>query len=134
MGYFLPKGTTVLANVYEISRDPLIYPEPDVFRPERFMDKEEKEEIECPASLMREGIHSYGHGRRSCPGSHLANNTLFILFATLLWAMKIKSRKVGDVDQSNFKDEGLIARCPNFPCEFTWRDQKAKESILKELS
>jgi len=133
MGYFLPKGATLLANLYEISRDPNVYPEPDVFRPERFMDREEKEEIGCPASLTKEGIHTHGHGRRICAGSNIANNSLFIMFATVLWALKIEKKQLGIVDYRSFVDEGLLARCPDFPCKFTWRDSKAEELVLNGL-
>ncbi|KAF9801279.1 hypothetical protein IEO21_10160 [Rhodonia placenta] len=41
-GYFLPKGSSVISNLWAISRDPSIYHDLDVFRPERFeeMDAE----------------------------------------------------------------------------------------------
>ena len=35
-GYLIPKGATVLGNVFAIHMDPVRYPEPHVFRPERF--------------------------------------------------------------------------------------------------
>jgi len=36
-GYHLPKGATVIPNNWAISRDPEMYPDPDEFRPERFL-------------------------------------------------------------------------------------------------
>ena len=36
-GYFIPKNTTVLINIYSVNNDPEIFPEPRVFKPERFL-------------------------------------------------------------------------------------------------
>ena len=36
-GCFIPRGATVIQNVWAISRDPNVYPDPDVFNPDRFL-------------------------------------------------------------------------------------------------
>ena len=36
-GYNIPKGTPVQCNLYSIHRNPEVWPEPDEFRPERFL-------------------------------------------------------------------------------------------------
>ena len=48
--------------IYLMHHDPEIYPDPDVFRPERFMDAAPN-----PSTLVPWGI-----GRKSCPGRDLA--------------------------------------------------------------
>lgn len=68
MGYHLPKNSIVLANVYEINRDSEIYPEPEVFRPERFLDGDDEEDdkggtVEWEGE-MKQRIHAFGYGRR----------------------------------------------------------------------
>jgi len=35
-GYFIPKGTMVLGNVWAMTHNEAIYPDPDKFKPERF--------------------------------------------------------------------------------------------------
>ena len=40
-GYHVPKGTTVLACLYDVMRDPKFFEEPDDFNPERFIDSGE---------------------------------------------------------------------------------------------
>ena len=36
-GYFIPRGATVIQNVWAISRDPNLYPDPEAFNPDRFL-------------------------------------------------------------------------------------------------
>ena len=36
-GYFIPKGATVIQNVWAIFRDPDVYPDPETFNPDRFL-------------------------------------------------------------------------------------------------
>ena len=40
-GYFIPKGTTVIQNIWAVFRDPNVYPDPEAFNPDRFL-KDEK--------------------------------------------------------------------------------------------
>jgi len=127
LSYHLPKNTTVMANVWEISRDPSVYPSPEEFKPERFMDETEEEEIGCKDSLMKDGIHAFGHGRRVCPGTNLAMNTISSAVLTILWALDFEAADPESIDPDAFTDEGLIARCPNFTCKFSWRDEAARE-------
>lgn len=35
-GYFIPKGASVIGNIWAIHMDPARYPEPRAFRPERW--------------------------------------------------------------------------------------------------
>ncbi|KAK7462918.1 hypothetical protein VKT23_007498 [Stygiomarasmius scandens] len=88
-GYFIPKGTVLFANMRSLHRDPEIYgPDADEFRPERHLNEEGH-----LADPNNDGHFAYGFGLRVCVGRHVANNFLFIAFATILWAMKIEPIK-----------------------------------------
>ena len=36
-GYFIPAGATVIQNAWAVCRDPEMYPDPEVFNPDRFL-------------------------------------------------------------------------------------------------
>ncbi|TFY51965.1 hypothetical protein EVJ58_g10278 [Rhodofomes roseus] len=55
-GYRIPKGTTVVANLWFMLHDPAEYPDPDAFRPERFNGLNDDQED--PRNIV------FGFGRR----------------------------------------------------------------------
>ncbi|KAF8888761.1 cytochrome P450 [Infundibulicybe gibba] len=81
---FIPKGSTVFANLHGIMRDPARFPSPEEFLPERF--------IESTLPRMQPFDLPFGFGRRICPGMHLALNSLFINVARILWAFDVLPR------------------------------------------
>ncbi|RDL41436.1 Uncharacterized protein BP5553_01415 [Venustampulla echinocandica] len=81
--YLIPKGTWIAGNVWSIHRNPKDFPDPDVFRPERFLD-------EARPFPSKKGHSAFGWGRRQCSGQPLAEQGLFLTMARLLWAFEIK--------------------------------------------
>jgi cytochrome P450 len=82
-GYFIPKGTSITGNVWAIHRHPRDFPEPDVFRPERFLDQKQP-------YPNKKGHNAFGWGRRQCSGQPLAEQGLGIVVARMLWAFNIQ--------------------------------------------
>jgi hypothetical protein len=66
-----------------ISHDPELFENPDVFRPERFMDPKDPKlaDFDLP----------FGFGRRICPGRVVAEQALFIVVTRFVPITKIKS-------------------------------------------
>ncbi|KAI0301770.1 cytochrome P450 [Multifurca ochricompacta] len=89
-GFFIPKGSVVIGNTWAILHDPDVYPEPEVFKPERFIN---------PDGSVREDpalTTAFGYGRRICPGRHFVDATLFIVVASLLSVFDIKRGRGGE--------------------------------------
>lgn len=84
-GYHIPKGATVMENVWAIFHDPSVYPEPHIFNPERFLkDGKLDRSVRDPEDRV------FGSSRRICPGKHFANRALFLRVATTLATFNIK--------------------------------------------
>lgn len=84
-GYRIPKASIIVPNHWALHRDPTIYPDPEAFRPERFLTADGKTEVNT--TLSREtGHHTFGFGRRICPGQHVATRSVQICAASLAWA------------------------------------------------
>nr|BED43016.1 cytochrome P450 monooxygenase [Trametes versicolor] len=83
-GYFIPKRTIVIANVWAMSRDPVAYPDPEIFNPDRFL-----KDGELYAGALDPYSYIFGFGRRVCPGRHLADASLFLTCASTLHAFSI---------------------------------------------
>jgi len=85
-GYTIPKGTTVLANLWSLHHDPEIWDDPDAFRPERFLDDEGNF---VPPKADR--FLPFSAGRRVCLGESLARLELFLVLARLLHSFKFEN-------------------------------------------
>lgn len=81
-GYMIPTNTRVLVNVWSIQRDPSIWDDPMVFRPERFLDHEKNGKWDYKGNNF--DYLPFGSGRRMCPGLPLAERMLIYLLASLL--------------------------------------------------
>lgn len=85
-GYHIPAGTPIVGNVWAIHRNPRDFPDPDVFRPERFL-MNGPERRPYP---NKKGHNAFGWGRRVCSGQPLAQQGLLLTIIRLLWAFDIQ--------------------------------------------
>ncbi|KAI0295617.1 cytochrome P450 [Multifurca ochricompacta] len=135
-GMFIPKGATCIANIWQCNHDRAIFGEDaDDFRPERHLD-EGGELLPGPIETNQEGHLSFGFGRRICVGKYLANDTLFISTARILWATIIEhvldeNGKEVVPDLEGFTDRGLFIRPAPYDCKITPRFPEVV-SILSE--
>ncbi len=80
-GYAVPKGASVGVGICAIHQDPAIYPEPDKFQPERFLDK-----TFGPFEYL-----PYGGGHRRCIGASLAAFEIRIALAEIVSRWELES-------------------------------------------
>lgn len=78
--------------------------------------------------------------RHLCPGIHLAERSLFIAVAKLLWGFDFRPIRDAqgnyvevNVDAETAYREGLIHGPWDFPCEIKPRSEKRRETIMAEF-
>ncbi|KAI7858756.1 cytochrome P450 [Circinella umbellata] len=76
-GTLIPKGTNLLSNMNEMHHNPDVYPDPDEFKPDRFLDKNESMTASINRNADERDHFNFGWGRRVCPGAHLAETQMF---------------------------------------------------------
>ncbi|KAH9832506.1 cytochrome P450 [Rhodofomes roseus] len=123
--YVIPVGAEIVGNHLAIARDPEVYPDPETFNPQRWLDANRR---------LREDLKffTFGFGRRICVGQHVADNSLFINTALTLWAFNVSQNPSAPIDPDAFTDEALIFPQP-FSVSFTPRIDGLLE-VLKEGS
>jgi cytochrome P450 len=85
-GYLVPAGTTAMVNMWAITHDPAVWPDPAEFKPERFVAAAAAAGGDETFPIMGSDLRlaPFGSGRRSCPGKSLAMATVVSWLATLL--------------------------------------------------
>ncbi|KAK0432338.1 cytochrome P450 [Armillaria borealis] len=121
-GYFIPKGSLVIANIWNMTHNPKIYQDPTVFNPMRFLAKPEHVPERDPREI------AFGLGRRICPGRYLADATVFTVCAMILSTFDI-SRVEGSPEPVLNARDGTISRPAPFLCSITPRSPRAVELI-----
>lgn len=127
MGYRIPEGAIVIGNHWAIHLDDDTYENAMEFRPRRWI-----ENPDLP-------LHAFGFGRRVCTGQHIAQNSLFINIARLLWAYYIErghgqDGHPADIDPLAFS-QGFNSRPLPFPASFVVRSsqhQKVVEDAFRD--
>ncbi|KAJ5762254.1 uncharacterized protein N7511_005636 [Penicillium nucicola] len=94
-GYLIPKGSSIIANIWAFTRDPLTYKDPMSFNPERFLDSPDGSPPERDPHML-----VFGYGRRACPGRTLADANVFLTIVQSLAVFNIaKPIRNGKVEE-----------------------------------
>ncbi|KAF9078787.1 cytochrome P450 2 Le.CYP2 [Rhodocollybia butyracea] len=126
-GYHIPKGCAVVSNVWAMNRDPNVYPDPDKFMPERFLNSPTG-----PFTSIND-VHAYGFGRRVCVGRYMADNTVWLAIASVLATLDLRKAKDDEGNEINIpgKYTRTFLRHPEpYQSSITPRDVQARELIL----
>jgi cytochrome P450 len=90
-GCGVPAGAVVWANVWGMLHDPRHFPDPDAFRPERYLDGAGRARVLKPAE---DPVRlAFGFGRRVCPGLALADGALFLAIAGILATLQVRKAR-----------------------------------------
>ncbi|KAL9622082.1 MAG: hypothetical protein Q9160_003581 [Pyrenula sp. 1 TL-2023] len=160
MGYHIPGGSTVIMNVWYVPlsreevnaaeyhltssrcrgvhNDPERHPSPRQFDPMRYINDHQTsvDAANNPDATKRDHF-VFGAGRRRCQGMHIADRSIFLAIARLLWAFHFRRA----VDQNSGKEilpdpndlqDGVMALPNPFPTNIDPRSPEKAESIRQE--
>lgn len=87
-GYHIEKGSVVTPNIWAMTRNTELYPDPEEFRPERFENMAmETADFRDPRNLI------FGFGRRTCPGLQFADANIWLALANILAVLDIRKAR-----------------------------------------
>src|SRR5260370_39620724 len=86
-----------------ILHDPEAYPEPDEFKPERFLNEDGSVRDDPALSFV------FGAGKRICPGRHLVEAIIFIVTSSILSVFNVTKAK----DENGNEIPVKVAIAPN---------------------
>ncbi|KAI3757598.1 hypothetical protein L6452_05140 [Arctium lappa] len=78
MGYTVPRGAQILVNIWAIGRDPKLWEDPLLFKPERFLGSN----LDFGGQDFE--FIPFGAGRRMCPGLHSGVKSVQTILASLI--------------------------------------------------
>ncbi|KAF8904842.1 cytochrome P450 [Mucidula mucida] len=136
-GYWIPKGTIVMANIWGMNMDSAIYGQDAAdFNPGRHITPDGN--LAKALADTKDGNRhlTFGFGRRLCVGRHVATNSLFIDIACILWALNVDVPKDAEgkrmvPDSLKYFSEGLVLRPLPFRCILTPRFSEAPAIVAE---
>ncbi|KAK0530335.1 hypothetical protein OC834_003358 [Tilletia horrida] len=135
-GFVIPHGQPIFACDYILCRDPVTYPDPFSFNPDRWLSADfpttfQPDLTQYPTLI---GASAFGTGRRVCLGQHLVATKAYMLFAHVAWAFDLSTpdpqaafgthlgphEKWGGM-QVPQTPEGSVLVLPTVPCDMDFK-------------
>ncbi|KAK7048410.1 O-methylsterigmatocystin oxidoreductase [Favolaschia claudopus] len=128
-GFYIPKGATVMANAWAMTRDETVYPDPERFNPDRFFTADGKLNDD-------DTILTFGFGRRICVGRHNAEATVWFTIVSVLATFKISKAKDAagnEIEINAVYSDGMVSHPRPFPCSITPRSVAAQGLVISAV-
>jgi cytochrome P450 len=137
--FYIPAGAGIMNNAWAINMDPKRAPNPRKFDPSRYENDNLSlyDSASNPDGTKRDQF-TFGAGRRICPGMHVAERSLSLGIARILWAFDIGCKKDGDgqdiVPDQEKLTQGFVCMPVEFPAKITPRSEERARVVREEWS
>ncbi|KAF8268439.1 cytochrome P450 [Lactarius quietus] len=118
-GYLIPEGSIIIPNVQAMMYDPEVFPEPEKFKPERWLAPDAP-----PVSYLNA---VFGFGTRRCPGRLFANATMWLMMVGMLATFDITPTEDGPPEEIYMP--GILSYVKPFRCYFRPRSEAAASLV-----
>ncbi|PHH61211.1 hypothetical protein CDD81_692 [Ophiocordyceps australis] len=138
MGYQIPKDATIILNVWAIHTDAQRYSNPRQFDPTRWAhDHQSSYQADSNADNIKRDHFTFGAGRRFCQGTHIAERSLCLAIARLLWTFdfgRARDSKTGHdiVPDMDHLSDGMFTMPQPFRAKIRPRDDIKARVIQQE--
>ncbi|XP_069114786.1 cytochrome P450 2B5-like [Argopecten irradians] len=106
-GMFIPKGSTIVANLDSVHFDPSVFEKPEKFNPDRFLDADGK------LNGKEKLVLAFSLGRRVCLGESLARLELFLFLTSLIQRFELHP-EIPDKMPTGMPTKGLQSGPPDY--------------------
>lgn len=138
--HVFPAGTVFFANTWALHHDENEYTNPHEFNPNRWLHNKYgtvTDDTERYTNEQRKLTYSWGNGRRICSGQKLAENSLQMGIAKLVWAFDIdvlpeRHEEVDDSPLSGYQG-GFVVNPYKYPVRIRPRSDRHAEIVRKEV-
>ncbi|KAL0581499.1 hypothetical protein V5O48_000557 [Marasmius crinis-equi] len=140
-GYLIPKGSLVFGNVWALHLDPARFHSPTEFIPDRWLSGSDEKDFSIrwggSGPKQTRDHYVFGWGRRFCLGMHIAEASLFIAVARIIWGLDIhapadpltgKSLLLDPWDEENYT-AGFVTNAVPFNVTFKPRSMRHMEVL-----
>ncbi|KAF8901790.1 cytochrome P450 [Mucidula mucida] len=105
MGFALPPGTVVATQAWSMHRNPAVFPSPDTFLPDRWLDDAVPAES---LAVMNQHFMPFGTGSRVCGGQNLAQAMMKVVVAAVARNFDIEAPAETNERSMEIKDSFVI--------------------------
>ncbi|KAI0655715.1 cytochrome P450 [Cubamyces menziesii] len=128
-GYRIQADTMIIPNLWNMTQDLSLYPEPQKFLPERWLEMSpQTAELANPRKVV------FGFGRRVCPGRDFADNSIWLVIANVISLFDI-SKSIDcyghEVTPAPEFHSGFVSHPKPFACSIRPRSEKTSDVIAQ---
>jgi hypothetical protein len=112
--------------------DPTVYPEPESFKPERFLRTSSDGSLSINPDVPDPRNALFGYGRRVCPGKIIADDMIFASAVSLLATMVVSRPTDACGTPTPMHEEwtsGIMNALKTFKCTIRPRDERAANLV-----
>ncbi|CAN9327015.1 unnamed protein product [Alternaria alternata] len=140
-GIHIPAKSVVCLQQYPIHYNPDHFEDPQRFDPERYINYPHGSGHYAAGPAASRDHWAFGAGRRICSGVHLAENSMFIVLAKLLWAFDIlppldqqgNELRVDTSDEA-FDAVGSTTMAKPYRVRWKVRSKDIEDTIIREAA
>ncbi|KAG1883945.1 cytochrome P450 [Suillus subluteus] len=129
-GYYIPKGSMVLPNIWFMLNDPERYANPSQFNPEHFLANDGKKPETEPRTIC------FGFGRHICPAIHFVEASIWLSIVMSLAVFDISKAVENGIEITPEVDpsSGTISHLKPFKCSIKPRSSNAIALIEQDAN